>query len=488
LGGAAAYYYRAPLIMLWRGDSVKFNSDTKSLDRIFTVTRGDLVIGTVLNGTVNSQKKHKMGLEAAFNTTLVWIAEENAKVKKGDILARFETEELETKIDDFKLNLENLEKELVVAREERNILESSNKSDIRATADKVKDVEKEMRKYHKFDKRKARDEQVASVTKAKKSFEESKDKYFKYKKEMKTASYSDEDDKKKSEEELETLKSEYTKLENEYKNALLDRKVYKRYTHPNKVTELYNKLDQSKLDLAKVKISATSGMLQKDKKINNLLAQKKKTEDQLEKHEKFMPMMKLIAPVDGVVIYGDPDRRWGKLEVKVGMDLRRKQVLMTIPDMSNMIVDFDLPEQYRSKVNEKNKVIITPDSLPGLKVNGAISNIASLPVNQIRWDSNSPKIYNSVITLEKQNPALVSGMSVKIEVITRTLKDVLFIPVEAVFEEKGKYFVYLNNGAKPEQCFIEIGQSNDNYVEVLKGLKEGDKIYLYQPFQSEKTD
>ena len=75
-------------------------------------------------------------------------------------------------------------------------------------------------------------------------------------------------------------------------------------------------------------------------------------------------MMQLIAPVSGIVTYGDPDRFWGNPEVKVGMDGRRKQVIITIPDMSKMIVDVNLPEQYRSKVSIGDPVVITPGLHP----------------------------------------------------------------------------------------------------------------------------
>jgi len=135
-------------------------------------------------------------------------------------------------------------------------------------------------------------------------------------------------------------------------------------------------------------------------------------------------------------------------------------------------------------VAQNYSVIITPDSLPNLKIRGRISKIALLPVNLIFWDRTSPKIYNSEIELDQQNPQLVSGMSVQIEIITETLKDVISIPIESVFEEEGKYFVYLKTGDKPKIVNVTLGISNDNYVHIKSGLSEGDTIYLYRPFES----
>ena len=79
---------------------------------------------------------------------------------------------------------------------------------------------------------------------------------------------------------------------------------------------------------------------------------------------------------------------------------------------------------------------------------------------------------------------IVSGMSVQVEVISRILHDVLFIPIEAVFEENGKLLVYRKAVTGPEKVFVKIGSSNNNFVEITEGLSEGDDVYLYRPFQA----
>ena len=131
-------------------------------------------------------------------------------------------------------------------------------------------------------------------------------------------------------------------------------------------------------------------------------------------------------------------------------------------------------------------MVITPDSLPTLKLGGAISQIATLPVNQISWDSASPKVYNSRITLDEQNPQLVNGMSVEVEVISKVLRDVLFVPVEAVFENNSSFFVYCHRGGVPKEVPVTIGEANSNYVQILDGLKENDIVYLYRPYQKKQ--
>jgi hypothetical protein len=288
---------------------------------------------------------------------------------------------------------------------------------------------------------------------------------------------------------LDGLKKKAEREKISHANSLLERKIFKRFSYPNRISQLTNSVAQTKLNHNKTKIKCASGLIQKENAISRIDENRKKLERDLKKHQDYLEIMELVAPVDGIVTYGDPDNRrgGGPIELKIGMDIGRKQVLLTIPDMSKLIVEFDLPEQYRSKISLDDAVIITPDSLTNLKIKGKISKIALLPVNLIFWDRTSPKIYTSEISLDEQDPDLMSGMSVQIEIITETLKDVMSIPIESVFEEEGKYFVYLKSGDKPKTAYITLGISNDNYVHIKSGLSEGDTIYLYRPFQSKSN-
>ena len=91
-------------------------------DRTFKVQRDDLPIGLIQGGTVNASKKHKLSLRANFGTKLLWIIEENSWVKAGDVLIKFETDDLKKRIEDYEIDLDNLTKELAIAIEEEKIL------------------------------------------------------------------------------------------------------------------------------------------------------------------------------------------------------------------------------------------------------------------------------------------------------------------------------------------------------------------------------
>ena len=74
-------------------------------------------------------------------------------------------------------------------------------------------------------------------------------------------------------------------------------------------------------------------------------------------------------------------------------------------------------------------------------------------------------------------------MSVQINIVTKTIPNTLAVPVEAVFEDNDRFFVYRATLTGPKEVDVKIGESNDNFVQITEGLKEGNVVYLYRPYQ-----
>lgn len=463
----------------------KLAKDGGDMDRTYKIRRDNLVIGLQQGGYVNASQKHKLALQANYKTKLLWVIDENSKVQAGDLLAKFETDSLIEQIENQEIELDNLNKELALALETDKILQSTNAAELQAAQENLLQADDALRKYRRFERINKRDSLELAISDAEQGLVDARAAYVTIReKEYDSTTKESADELRRKD--LDTQQGKIDKAENSLTNAEDNRKVFRRYDHPSKMTRLVNALEQAQLNLRKVKISTESKAIQQKKSIENYRRRVKRVSEQLTRYREYLTMMELRAPVDGVVIYADPDRRWGNLDVKPGIDIGKGQVLITIPEMSNLIVDFDLPEQYRSKVKKGDRATITPDSLPGERFEGVVSHIDTLPVNLVQWDSSSPKIYKSKVKLDRQSPRLVNGMSVQINVVTKVIRDVLFVPVEAVFEANDRFFVYRATLAGPKEVDVQIGESNDNFVRINSGLDEGDVVYLYRPYQKQE--
>jgi len=55
------------------------------------------------------------------------------------------------------------------------------------------------------------------------------------------------------------------------------------------------------------------------------------------------------------------------------------------------------------------------------------------------------------------------------------------VPIQAVAPSEGKQVCYVVNGLKSDKREVEIGQFNDEFIEIRKGLKEGERVLLRPP-------
>ena len=73
---------------------------------------------------------------------------------------------------------------------------------------------------------------------------------------------------------------------------------------------------------------------------------------------------------------------------------------------------------------------------------------------------------------------IASGTLIRYTYVEDSRQDVLIIPINTCYEYNGKHYVYMldyNTNLKKE-VYVELGLSNDSYVEVVSGLKRGDRI------------
>jgi hypothetical protein len=73
------------------------------------------------------------------------------------------------------------------------------------------------------------------------------------------------------------------------------------------------------------------------------------------------------------------------------------------------------------------------------------------------------------------------GLLADAEIIVDSMKDVLYVPFQAVFETPQGPIVYFWNGKALEPRKIEVGRRSESQVVVTAGLEEGDQISLEPP-------
>jgi len=92
------------------------------------------------------------------------------------------------------------------------------------------------------------------------------------------------------------------------------------------------------------------------------------------------------------------------------------------------------------------------------------------------------KIFPVQIAIEGQSKTLLPGLTVSCKIIVSEIPDVLFIPLEALFNEQGIDYENVKSGSGFKRRDIKTGAINADYAFVEEGLAENDMIALSNPF------
>ncbi len=267
------------------------------------------------------------------------------------------------------------------------------------------------------------------------------------------------------------------------------RDLFLKYDFPKSAEESLSKYLDAVRELDKTRRQAISKLAQAEARLKSgqgqYEVQSRQRKDLAEQKEKCF----IRAKKTGLVVYGSGrDEYWGNQEpMREGATVRERQTIITIPDMTRMSVNVKIHESYIKKVKKSQKARITVDAFPDKILTGEVSKVGVLPDSQNRWMNPDLKVYAVTITIDGTYDWVKPGMSAKAEIMVNQLNDVVQIPVQAVSASDGKQVCYVANGFKSDRREIEVGEFNNDFIEVKNGLKEGERVLLSMPAGAEKA-
>lgn len=168
------------------------------------------------------------------------------------------------------------------------------------------------------------------------------------------------------------------------------------------------------------------------------------------------------APFNGIVT---SKRHYSGDVVSIG------ETILTIQDNSIYYLWGQLPADYLPDVKIGQQLKIT---FPGFKNKffyGKIETINSMVAGKTQM---------AQIRTSLRNPQhlLKSDLFAKIDIVLRSLKDVILIPRNAVLGNGENIFVYLKKNGKAVRKTIRSGIGNADVIEVNAGLNVGDSVIV----------
>ena len=431
--GLRAKVFLVILVFVVITTSILFLSKDRETDEVRTtiVEKGDLTVSIKENGVLKAKNSRTVtaprGRGWWHGIKITKLAPEGSSVKKGDPVVWFDTTQIEKELKDMgfrmKTSRTNVEKSieaLKLRRKSHTLSLKKAKADFNLANLELQRAESNLRRAERL----VKAELIPS-----KGLEDARNKYFraKLKLEGKDATYRKVEEEETSAEKLEEIDIELTR---------------KRYARQEK------------------------------------------------RHEELKESMKKsigYAPTDGIVIH---QRKWSggtAPKIKEGDRVWSGHSIVSIPDLREMLVISQVDETEISRVKLGQNARIKMDAFPDLEVNGRVSFISALAIDRTQAEgsgsvseeeSSGFKVFEISIQVENPNPCLRPGMTCGVDIIIEELRDVLYVPIDAVLVKGSKKLVTVLKDSREEERELLLGARSEENVVVLEGLNVGEVVKL----------
>jgi HlyD family secretion protein len=396
------------------------------------ITRGDLVVSVTEQGTLESSNNTEIKCKVRGWSLVTWVIEGGAEVQAGDELVRLDTKRIEDAISlqttNFHTATATLEQSKAeVARAEIAIpayLEGSYRTQLKSLERGLKIAE-------------------TNLLTAKKMLNHTQTMF-------KRGYVTDL--------EVEGNAFTVTQAELELKVIQTEVDVLNKYTKEMRLETLNGNLKASKS-----KLQADEAGLAMDKA-------------RLDRAKEELENCVIKAQRSGLVIYPSAAAWKETPDIAEGVNVRKDQVLLLMPDLTKMQVKVGIHESVvdRIKVGQPARVTL-PDGI----LDGTVSFVSPVTRPAGWWTGNVVK-YDTIIELPSVD-GLKPGMSAEVQVIIDRYVDVLTIPVAAVVETAEGDFCWIKTPEGTKRRLLKLGDTDDSFIVVKAGLNEADEVVL-NPF------
>lgn len=467
----------AGLLIFWLRSSTASSSPTAYHE----VKRGDFTVSVVEGGNLAAVSEISIRNDVEGVSRIISIVPEGSYVKKGDLLVELDSAQAQDQLNLQQINYEKAVFAVEQAEAQLEIQRSATNSDYLTSLLKLKFAEIDR---DKFDQGQRMVDLVEASNKLVSAQAQLVVNQVTLSNSIRLANKGYETRQKVDGDRLAVLNDQNSVII--ASNAI---RMLSEFDIPKQTNKFYSDVLQAQQELDRVVNQNLRRMAQYEADLitqsNTLIL----SEQKLARDRRNLTNTIIRAPQDGLVVYAVTDSHFSSESlIEGGATVRNRQELIKLPDLSRMKVNIKVHESHINMIRPGLPAYVVLDSIPDQRFNAIVEKVAPLPDTQARWGNPNLKVYNTEVYLIDPLPNIKPGVSAKAEIIITNIADALSVPIQAITTFKGKQVVYVLKGAKPEPTPVEAGMYNSKFIEVVEGLKEGDRVLLSPPFELQEKD
>jgi len=171
---------------------------------------------------------------------------------------------------------------------------------------------------------------------------------------------------------------------------------------------------------------------------------------------------KIKAPFAGIIT---------EVKISPGEHLEAGRDLFSLVNISEIKVIAKVLESEVGKMRAGREVDLRFSAYPDKVFKGKVEAISPI----VNPEDKTCAVH---VLVENPKEKIKPGMHAEVEIAAEVYKDRLLVPQEAVLVRGGRKLVFVVEGGQAKWRYIEVGLENENFAEVLDGVKEGDKVIV----------
>lgn len=400
------------------------------------------------------------------------LVPEGEWVKKDQVLCVLDSAELRVKIEDSSIEVQRAEADLTTAKEARVIQDNINTANLESAKVALQLAQLDLAQYTEGTYPQSLDDaqrlvEMSKITVAnkQKDLEQTMNLFSKG---FVTAA------------DVEQGKLDVLTAQNELDKNTTALTVLQKYSHQRNLADYRNKLAQAEASLARTERENASSIAQIDADLQAKSQNFAVRSRRLDRLREQLSACTLTAPSDGIVIYSTSvagNNRNNQNPIAEGTAVRERQPILRMPDTSAMKAVIRINEANIPRIKVGLQATV---SIPGVDepVKASLTKIAVLADSSQRWLNPDLKEYPVELTLDKTPPDLKPGLSVEVVISLDHLKQVLVVPIPCIYSANDKSYVFVRNGSGVRMQIVDVGRSNDSFVEIRSGIKSGEQVLM----------
>jgi HlyD family secretion protein len=438
---------------------------------VYSVSRRSFAVTLREKGELKAAKDVSVKCEVEGRSTIIWLIEEGVEVAEGDVLVRLASDQIDEKVRSEESNEANSLAAAEAAVKEHEILVDQNASDLRKAQLAVEMAKLELEKYLNGDWKQTQRDVDNAVERAQLVLERA-EKEYQDAKELRELQYI-------SEGKLLDDEMAFFDAKAELARAELAKVTAFQYTHKKELEQRQSDVAEAEKELERVRKSNEAKFAKSEANVKAKQADLEFTQQRLAKFRDQQAKCVIRAPASGLVVYDTAGGgRWDRKQIAEGAEVYERQGVIKLPDTSVMTAVVRIHEAKTDKIELGQPVRVEVEGVSGRTFTGKVSKIAVLANSADQWMNPDLKEYETEITLDRTDAVLKPGVTARADILVAEAKDVLSVPVQAVFGKGGKNFVFRGNRRDVEPVEVQVGISNEEYVELASGVSAGDEVLM----------